>query len=245
MLTTKYLRSRYPACPNNNSPTNCTGAEDNQFLQLNAAKSILRAMTLDEVRVRLGQGTEHLWWSWRFLELVLAKEGSGLAEETLTQAVDCFVRLAAEDPSWASGLASDMGPMGYSVTKLLSADRLVSALSRLRLPVLREEALLRARLLSSAADWQREHAGELWRQAWRDDEWKEIAIRPAAFVDYTAYLDLATWKLASLQQDFYRAMFLPTAIAAAHHGTATGRPSRSGWLLSVRCHHHSSTATRS
>jgi hypothetical protein len=193
-------------------------------------------MTLEEVRTRLASGTEGLWWSFRFLELVL-DDFKTASEQDKSAAIDCFVRLAAEDPAWATSKLSDCGPEAHRIAMLLAEERLTSALGRIRLPLIKDDAMLRAHMLIGSARWQPRERGagddRLWRQAWqellrvseeeRDNAWTCAALGPTAIVEYARYRELAEEHLMTLRHDFDRSMFLPDAIgtAARHHDWPT------------------------
>lgn len=185
------------------------------------------AATLGEIRERLLGSHELLWWTFRFLDAVLGDINGAITEDDKSVAVECFLTLAVRDPAWAIAKVDSQGPEGHALATLLSEGRLTSALSRIRLASVKDDAMLRARMLSRSAHWERiKSTGDetLWHQAWqellrvpepeRDEEWKSAALEPSSFVDYTHFRLLATERLAKIR-DFDRSMFLPDAIASA------------------------------
>jgi hypothetical protein len=184
-------------------------------------------MSLEMLRNRVTGSENSLWWTFRFLDHVVRDHGA--SEPDKSEAVDCFLRLAAEDPVWATRALTERGPEGHRLATLLSQERLTSALGRIELPTVKADAMLRARMLVASASWQGAKAGDLLRRAWaelcrvsieeRDDDWNDAALAPASVVDYAQYQILADARLLATTEDFYRAAFLPEAIAVAarHH----------------------------
>ncbi len=177
-------------------------------------------MTLDELRERARGNADALWWTLRFLdevtELTLS-DGTATPDDTAF-AVDCFLRLAVYDPEWATKALTQRGPGAHKLATLLSGERLIPALSRLNLPSTKEDAMLRARILCDSATWQRDEgrARDIWLEAWG-----ELVRAPDA--DYPCYRALATERLASLTDTFWRSQFLPKALAvtARHRDWST------------------------
>jgi hypothetical protein len=179
-------------------------------------------MTLDELRERAAGSIDPLWWTYRFLDEVMSlRDGATAADRAA--AVDGFLRLATHDPEWAAKVLSEGGSQGHLMAMLLSAE---SALSRLHLPTIKDDAMLRARMLCTSARWQRDSGGEeLLHQAWaemlripedeRDGAWHALALMPTAVADYPRYRELAITKLASLDDGFWRSSFLASALPVA------------------------------
>jgi hypothetical protein len=183
-------------------------------------------MELDQIRLKLAAETDLLWWSWRFLSSMdQAQPGK---PEDLSQAAECFLTLALADVDWAMDRLSSSDPESHLLTQILEPPRLELVLSRLKLDDQTREALVHARILSAVAFWKLQDvagAEPLWRRAWaelqrvpvdaRDEEWRQIAIGPAAVADYPTYRELAASRLAAGMEDFDRSMLLPTALNAA------------------------------
>lgn len=199
----------------------------------------------DEIRERLsGNPPEQLWWTWRFLELVLRDSayGSHVSEADLAFGVDCFVRLAAADPAWATAKLAEGGPGGHAFASLLSDERLDAALSRIAVADAAEDAMLRARILL-ASTYLKKGSGEgRWSRAWtelqrvpearHDESWSDAALSATAHADYPTYLQLADARLATPLDDFWRAAFLAKAIpTAAKHADW---PTFARWLQQYR-----------
>jgi hypothetical protein len=108
---------------------------------------------------------------------------------------------------------------------VLSRPGFRAAVARLVLPDPKTDAMVRARVLSVVAQWQKEDADMFWREAWteltrvpaaeRDDTWRRLALTPASHGDYAQYRELAQAHLDGLDQDFWRSQFLPAALAVA------------------------------
>ncbi len=204
-------------------------------------------MTLDELRERANGSVDPLWWTHRFLEEVVERHSMGktvVAHEDLAFAVDCFLRLALHDPEWAAKAVGAHGPTGHGLAMLLSAQRLDAALSRLHLPNIKDDAMLRARVLCASAMWTdlRGDGRDSWLKAWnelvrvpepeRDAAWKDMALGAAAIADYSRYRALALERLESLKDAFWRSHFLKDALAvAARH---RDWPTFDSWLEAWR-----------
>lgn len=190
-------------------------------------------MTREELLRRATSGEEELWWSYRFVEDVIrgTPEGPEGTKEELDQAAAFFVKLALADPKWAAETLEERGATGDRYAQLLSGERLARVLERVRCEPLREEALLRARLLIATAHWAALRSNEeilpKWQEAWsellrvpeaeRDKEWVRLALQPTARVAYEEYRRLAEARLARVR-GFWRATFLIEAIPfAARH----------------------------
>jgi hypothetical protein len=204
-------------------------------------------MTFEELRERANGSTDTLWWTYRFLRAAIdrhARQQGAVEEDALGVAVDCFLRLAQHDPDWAAIALEERGPSGHGLATLLSAERLDSALSRLQLPSTKEDAMLRARLLSNSARWQdlRGNGEAVWLRAWtelvrvpeaeRDDAWKKLALGASAVADYPCYRALALEQLESLSDPFWRAQFLRAAVAVAFRHKDW--PTFDAWLAAWR-----------
>lgn len=181
-------------------------------------------MTLEELRQGASGNVDALWSAFRFLEEVMYLDDKA-SDEDKSFAVDCFLRLAVDDPDWATKALGKGGPDGHLLGSLLSEARLTSALSRLHLPNIKDDAMLRARLLCNSAKWRRDGQKELLLRAWaellrvpevdRDPSWKTLALTAAAIADYTSYRTLAVEHLISLTDPFWRSKFLPQALDVA------------------------------
>jgi hypothetical protein len=189
---------------------------------------------------------DRLWWTWRFLELVVRDFGLGnpVTDDEAMFAVECFAQLAATDADLALSKLSDNGPEGHGFSKFLGGDRLDAALARVRLPTTAGDAMVRARMIIASATWTRADADAeaLWTRAWtelqrvpadaRDNAWKDAALPAAARADYAAYRTLAEEKLERTTQVFWRAVALAAAIpVAARH---KDWPSFERWLAEYR-----------
>jgi hypothetical protein len=182
-------------------------------------------MILEELRARATDTSDGLWWTYRFLDEVMDLREEA-APEDVAFAVDCFLRLSLRDPAWTTKVLGDRGARGHGFATLLSAERLTAALSKLHLPNIKDDAMLRAQVLCTAARWQRDDARrQTWQRAWeelmrvpeaeRDASWADLALEPTAFADYPCYRTLATLRLASMTDNFWRSDFLPKALAVA------------------------------
>ena len=187
--------------------------------------------TIVELEARATQRSDCLWWTYRFLDAVVNPEDTThpATEDLRDRAVDAFVRLAIADPQWAMATIGDgRRPESILLAQLLSGKRLTAALSQLHLPALRTDAILRARLLSAGARWERDDklAEELWRQAWRElsrvpevdrnEEWNAVAVLgSAAVADYPRFRSLAISQLQSIGQDFAQLDLLLGLITSA------------------------------
>jgi len=181
-------------------------------------------MMLEEIRQRAASGMDRLWWGFRIVQHVAARASTATAQER-EEAVSHFVRLAAEDPAWATEALEDRGPNGARLAQLLTKEFVRRALGEIRLPSAHDDAMLRARMLIASVRWEPdEKESTLWDEAWhellrvpeaeRDEQWRILALGPTAKVEYERYRDLAKNHLAQLR-DFERSMFLPDAIAVA------------------------------
>jgi hypothetical protein len=183
-------------------------------------------MEREDLSQRLSSGVDELWWRYRFLQDVANESEADSAD--LDLAVECFVRLAVVDPTWAKRSLSDRGPAGHQLGRLLDIDRAHRAVEGIRLTSTREEALVRASVLIASVRWsarrgEPQHV-EVWQEAWqellrvpegdRDEEWSGLAIQPCARVAYDQYRQLAVAHMATLQP-FGLSHFLPDALAVA------------------------------
>src|SRR4051794_38083317 len=99
---------------------------------------------LDDIRQRLAGKTEHLWWTYRFFDEVVSDSADMATEDDKSAAVECFLVLAIRDPAWAAKQLGSFGPESYRLAMLLREGRLESALARVRLPSVKDDAMLRA-----------------------------------------------------------------------------------------------------
>jgi hypothetical protein len=186
--------------------------------------------TRSEIRERLGsESSDRLWWTWRFLELVLRDFGTDkdVSNEDASLAVGCFTRLSTADADWAMAKLMEEGPEGHAFSKLLEGGRMETALAGVEASGSATDARLRARMLIASARWTHaaEHADPLWRRAWselervspdrRDQAWKESALLAAARAAYPVYRPLVDEKLGNTQEAFWRAALLASALPVA------------------------------
>lgn len=183
-------------------------------------------MHISEIRAKRDGSDNRLWWTSRYLEEVIRRRGAATANEK-DEAAACFVTLANADPQWALNELAEMGPRPHEFGELLSGDRLTAALETLSVEPIWEDAMLRAKLLSGPARWERDEARreDLWRRAWqeltripeaaRNAAWDVAALAPASRADFTSYKLLVRRHLERIPRPFDRGMFLPEAVSAA------------------------------
>jgi hypothetical protein len=183
-------------------------------------------MDREELGRRVSSGVDELWWRYRFLQDVADAAESGPDDRDL--AMECFVRLATADPSWAQKSLDDRGPAGHQLGRLLDVDAVHRAMDRIRLESSRDEVLLRARMLLASVRWSARggvsQSPEVWREAWhellrvpetdRDEEWAGLALQPSARVAYEQFRELARAHISTLKP-FELSHFLPDALAVA------------------------------
>lgn len=185
-------------------------------------------MTLQELRGRRDEGKDRLWWCWRiFDESVKASEVPGEQVDTET-AIDCFLELAQADPEWALARGAEQGPPSHQLAQLFGNGDATKLADRIRLKNAGQEAMLRAEILCVVAQWSKSDTKPLFERAWaelrrvpdegRDSSWIRFALSATAVVDYPSFRPLMGKRLESIEEDFWKAASLPSAIStAAHH----------------------------
>ncbi|MBM4779751.1 MAG: hypothetical protein GQE15_18760 [Archangiaceae bacterium] len=185
-------------------------------------------MTLREVKAKVEAGAEVGWWSWRYLSsaVEIALHGGQLAEDELAYAQSRFAWLASLDPSGASQMMGDSGPLHHLLAALFQGCDLEAFVETVSIadPIARARFLARFFVLLSKAHPPREDKAACRERAWReleslpdadrDESWPRLARACAWQTDFGAYKGLIRSFLAEAPQ-FAVSMELPDAILVA------------------------------